>query len=199
MYNIIALIGESGAGKDSMMQEVLRRLAEKGHMADVHEIINCTSRPMREGEAHGINYFYYHPSDFEMKILNDEMLEFTRFNNWWYGTSYDSVRSDGVVNIGVFNPAGVWQLLDRPDCNVKVFWICTCDKNRLLRQLNRENCPDVREIVRRFNTDYEDFKDIDFDYIEIPNETMSDFNNGVDEIVRRIETLLTKGQNKLSD
>ena len=199
MYNIVALIGESGAGKDSMMQEVLCRIAEKGHMADVHEIINCTSRPMREGEAHGINYFYYHPNDFEMKILNDEMLELTRFNNWWYGTSYDSVRSDGVVNIGVFNPAGVRQLLDRPDCNIIAYWICTCDKNRLLRQLNRENCPDVREIVRRFNTDYEDFKDIDFDYIEIPNETMSDFNNGVDEIVRRIETLLTKGQNKLSD
>ena len=115
MYNIVVLMGEAGAGKDSMMQAVLRKLAEKGHVADVHEIVSCTSRPMREGEAHGINYYYYHPSDFEMKILNDEMLEFTKFNNWWYGTGYDSVRGDGVVNIGVFNPAGVRQLVDRPD------------------------------------------------------------------------------------
>ena len=195
MYNIVILMGEAGAGKDSMMQEVLHKLAEKGHMADVHEIVSCTSRPMREGEAHGINYYYYHPNDFEMKILNDEMLEFTKFNNWWYGTGYDSVRSDGVVNIGVFNPAGVRQLVDRPDCNVKVFWICTCDKNRMLRQLNRESCPDVREIIRRFNADYEDFKDIDFDYFEIPNETMSDFNNGVEEIVCQVETMLAQGQN----
>lgn len=195
MYNIIALIGESGAGKDSMAQEILCKLAKKGHMADIHEIINCTSRPMREGEAHGINYFYYHPSEFEMKILNDEMLEFTRFNNWWYGTSYDSVRSDGVVNIGVFNPAGVRQLLDRSDCDVKVYWIIACDKNRMLRQLNREAHPDVREIVRRFNADYEDFKDIDFDYFEIPNETVGDFNNGVEEIVSQVETMLAQGQN----
>lgn len=194
MYDIVVLMGEAGAGKDSMMQAVLRKLAEKGHVADVHEIVSCTSRPMREGEAHGINYYYYHPNDFEMKILNDEMLEFTKFNNWWYGTGYDSVRGDGVVNIGVFNPAGVRQLVDRPDCNVKVFWICTCDKNRMLRQLNRENCPDVREIVRRFNADYEDFKDIDFDYLEIPNETVSDFNNGVEEIVCQVETMLAQGQ-----
>ena len=195
MYDIVVLMGEAGAGKDSMMQAVLRKLAERGHVADVHEIVSCTSRPMREGEAHGINYYYYHPNDFEMKILNDEMLEFTKFNNWWYGTGYDSVRGDGVVNIGVFNPAGVRQLVDRPDCNVKVFWICTCDKNRMLRQLNRENCPDVREIVRRFNADYEDFKDIDFDYLEIPNETVSDFNNGVEEIVCQVETMLAQGQN----
>ena len=194
MYDIVVLMGVAGAGKDSMMQAVLEKLTEKGHVADVHEIVSCTSRPMREGEAHGINYYYYHPNDFEMKILNDEMLEFTKFNNWWYGTGYDSVRGDGVVNIGVFNPAGVRQLIDRPDCNVKVFWICTCDKNRMLRQLNRENCPDVREIVRRFNADYEDFKDIDFDYLEIPNETIGDFWDGVEEIVCKVETMLAQGQ-----
>lgn len=194
MYNMIVLMGEAGAGKDSMMQAVLKKLAEKNHIADVHEIVSCTSRPMREGEAHGINYYYYHPSEFEQKIINDEMLEFTRFNNWWYGTSYDSVRSDGVVNIGVFNPSGVRQLLDRPDCNIIVYWIRTCDKNRMLRQLNREANPNVKEIVRRFDADYEDFKDIDFDYIEIINENIKNFQDGVEEIVGQVETILAQGR-----
>ena len=195
MYNIVALMGEAGAGKDSIMQGVLVELDKKKLTSRIHEIISCTSRPMREGEAHGINYYYYHPNEFEQKIMDDEMLEFTRFNNWWYGTSYDSVRSDGVVNVGVFNPAGVRQLLDRPDCDVKVFWIVTCDKNRMLRQLNREAHPDVREIVRRFDADYEDFKDIDFECIKIPNETYADFTAGVKEIVCQIETILAQGQN----
>jgi ribose 1,5-bisphosphokinase PhnN len=30
MYNLVVLMGEAGAGKDSMMQEVLRKLAEMG-------------------------------------------------------------------------------------------------------------------------------------------------------------------------
>ena len=194
MYNMVVLMGEAGAGKDSMMQAVLEKLAEKGHISDVHEIVSCTSRPMREGEAHCINYYYYHPKEFEQKIMDDEMLEFTRFNNWWYGTSYDSVRSDGIVNIGVFNPAGVRQLLDRPDCDVTVYWIKATDKNRFLRQLNRENAPDVKEIVRRFNADYEDFSDIDFDYIEIPNDTYEDFTAGAKQIAGQVQASLAQGQ-----
>ena len=194
MYNIVVLMGEAGAGKDSMMQAVLEKLAEKGHMANIHEIVSCTSRPMREGEAHGINYYYYRPNEFEQKIMDDEMLEFTRFNNWWYGTSYDSVRSDGVVNIGVFNPAGVRQLLDRPDCNVKVYWIIACDKTRMLRQLNREEDPDVREVVRRFQADYNDFDNIDFSYMALINNIEGDLEDNVKEILVQSGRRFARGQ-----
>ena len=55
MYKIIALIGEAGTGKDSLMQAIL------GLQPDLHEIVSCTTRPKREGEAHGVNYFYYTP------------------------------------------------------------------------------------------------------------------------------------------
>lgn len=194
MYNLVVLMGEAGAGKDSMMQAVLEKLAERGHVADVHEIVSCTSRPMREGEAHGINYYYYRPEEFEQKIMDDEMLEFTRFNNWWYGTSYDSVRSDGVVNIGVFNPSGVRQLLDRPDCDVTVYWVTTSDKQRLYRQLSREESPDVKEIIRRFNADEEDFADIDFDYTEVVNETFDDFYAIAEQIACQIESMIAQGR-----
>ena len=40
MYNMVVLMGEAGAGKDSMMQAVLEKLAERGHVADVHEIVS---------------------------------------------------------------------------------------------------------------------------------------------------------------
>ena len=156
MYNIIALMGEAGSGKDRTMQAVLA--------ADptLHEIISCTTRPMRQGEAHGVNYFYYTPEQFGQKVLDGEMLECTVFNDWFYGTSYDSVRSD-CINIGVFNPTGVESLLARPDVDVKVIRVVAEDKTRLIRQLNREEWPDVREIVRRFNEDWMDFDGIDQD------------------------------------
>jgi guanylate kinase len=129
-----------------------------------------------------------------MKIINDEMLEFTNFNNWWYGTSYDSVRSDGIVNIGVFNPSGVRQLLDRPDCDVTVYWVTTSDKQRLYRQLSREESPDVKEIIRRVNADEEDFADIDFDYTEVINETFSDFYANAEQIASQIESMIAQGR-----
>ena len=164
MYKIIAIMGEAGTGKDSLMQEILKLKPE------FHEIISCTTRPMRQGEAEGVNYYYYTPEQFGDRVLHDEMLECTVFNDWFYGTSYDSVRSD-CINIGVFNPTGVESLLARPDVDVKVVRVVAEDKTRLIRQLNREEWPDVREIVRRFNADWLDFDGIeeDFEYIKVPN------------------------------
>ena len=156
MYKIIAIMGEAGTGKDSLMQEILKLEPM------FHEIISCTTRPKRQGETEGVNYYYYTPEQFGDRVLHDEMLECTVFNDWFYGTSYDSVRSD-CINIGVFNPTGVESLLARPDVDVKVIRVVAEDKTRLIRQLNREECPDVREIVRRFNADWMDFEGIDED------------------------------------
>lgn len=188
MYKIIALMGEAGSGKDRTMQAVLKA------NPTLHEIISCTTRPMRQGEAHGVNYFYYTPEQFGQKVLDGEMLECTVFNDWFYGTSYDSVRSDGVINIGVFNPTGVESLLARPDCDVIVFWIQTNDKIRLLRQLNREEDPDVREVVRRFQADYNDFEDIDFSYIGLINNTPGDLEDNVKEILVQSGRRFAQGQ-----
>ena len=156
MYKIIAIMGEAGTGKDSLMQAILQLKPM------FHEIISCTTRPMRQGEAEGVNYYYYTPEQFGDRVLHDEMLECTVFNDWFYGTSYDSVRSD-CINIGVFNPTGVESLMARPDVDVKVVRVVAEDKTRLLRQLNREEWPDVREIVRRFHADWVDFEGIDED------------------------------------
>jgi guanylate kinase len=124
------------------------------------------------------------------------MLECTVFNDWFYGTSYDSVRSDGVINIGVFNPTGVESLLARPDCNVLVYWIKAKDKTRLLRQLNREEDPDVREVVRRFQADYNDFDGIDEELpvIILGNETPEDLEYNVKAILCQSESIFARGQ-----
>ena len=111
------------------------------------------------------------------------MIEATSFNNWFYGTAIDALSAD-KVNIGVFNPYSIDILKDREDIDLKVFYIKTEDKNRLIRQLNREKNPDVEEIIRRFKTDKEDFYDLNFYYFELVNDTFDDFNDVVDFISR---------------
>ena len=190
MYKIIAIMGEAGTGKDSLMQEILKLKPE------FHEIISCTTRPMREGEAEGVNYYYYTPEQFGDRVLHDEMLECTVFNDWFYGTSYDSVRSD-CINIGVFNPTGVESLLARPDVDVKVVRVVAEDKTRLIRQLNREEWPDVREIVRRFNADWMDFDGIeeDFECIKISNGQGADLVANPMLVIAELAPWLNQGKN----
>ena len=185
MYKIVALIGEAGSGKDTVMQNILIK-----YPTMFNEIISCTTRPRRDNEIEGVNYFYLTPEEFSDKVLNYEMLEATSFNGWFYGTSFDSLRSD-VVNIGVFNPDGIRTIISNPEVEVQVFRIAASDKTRMLRQLNREHSPNVDEIVRRYKTDKEDFSDLDFDYTEIPNEASADLTNAVLDIVE----LCALGQN----
>ena len=123
------------------------------------------------------------------------MLEYAVFNNWFYGTSYDSVLNDNIINIGVFNPTGVKSLLARSDCNVIVFWIKCNDKTRLLRQLNREENPNVREVVRRFQADYNDFDDLnDISYRVLENNNEEDLDWNIKEILCQSEHHFSLGQ-----
>lgn len=177
---IIALIGKAGAGKDT----ILNKLGELH--PEYHKIISCTTRPMRENEVQDIDYHFISHEDFIQKIMNGDMLEASEFNNWHYGT----LKSDLIdgINIGVFNPEGYDALTQIPVKGVQVigFYITCNNKERLLRQLNREKYPDVDEIIRRYTTDEQDFYELDtYDagLFYVSNNTREDF----DKVIQMIE------------
>lgn len=188
MYNIIALIGESGSGKDTVLKETLIQYPE------LHKIITSTSRPKREKEIDGVNYFYYSDEEFFEKIYNNEMIDYQVFNNWQYGTELKAL-DENKINIGVFSPNAIRTLLKLKICNVFVVWVRTSDKERLLRQLNREENPNVKEIVRRATTDFEDFENIEFDYFELKNDSAIMLVAAPKAIMSQAETRFVQGQN----
>lgn len=133
---------------------------------------------MREGEVEGVNYYYLTGKQFTDKVVADQMLETSGFNGWFYGTSYDSLSMD-KPNIGVFNPQGIRSLLKRQDIELTVYRVHTSAKTRLLRQLNREENPNVDEIIRRFGTDTIDFNELNFNYITLSNENIDDLPQAI--------------------
>ena len=68
--------------------------------------------------------------------------------------------------------------------DVTLFKVSTSPKTRMLRQLNREKSPDVDEINRRYLADKEEYSTIDFDYIELKNETLEDADQALLRILR---------------
>lgn len=188
-YKVIAIIGQAGSGKDTILHEVLAK------SKNLNEIVSCTTRPPREGEKDGVNYYFMTVNEFTDKVMNDEMLEAAEFNGWFYGTSLDALRED-KVNIGVFNPAGVESMRQDKNVDVYVYNIEVSDKTRLIRQLKRETNPDIDEVFRRFKTDREDFCDLDFHYNALTNETKADLKYAVKVIKAAAKALTVKlGQN----
>lgn len=160
---IIAICGKAGSGKDSILHQLKKSY-------DVQEIISCTTRPMREGEQDGVNYFYLTNEQFADKLVNNDMLEATVFNDWCYGTMKSSL-SKNKWNVGVFNLQGIEILQENPQIDLKIFYIYTPDKLRLLRQLQREDDPNCHEIIRRFSADEKDFQflELKFNFIQLKN------------------------------
>ena len=148
-YKILALCGESGVGKDY----ILNHLCSYPDFKDkVHKIVSCTTRPPREGEVDGEDYHFLTVDDFAEKVLNMEMLEATLFNNWGYGTSISSLDKD-KINIGVFNAEGINNLTEDNRIDLWPIRIWVSPKQRLINCLNREENPDCNEICRRFLAD----------------------------------------------
>lgn len=149
---IVALFGAAGAGKDAILAELTKRYKDK---LNLHEIVSCTTRPPRQGEIDGVNYYFISQEEFTNKTLNDEMLEATCFRDWWYGTPRTSLKED-KINVGVFNINGL-ECLEESKDDILPIYISATDKTRLIRQLTREENPDCDEILRRFQTDKKDF------------------------------------------
>lgn len=163
---VIALMGKAGAGKDSLLNFIVENEKSK-----FKKIISYTTRPIRDNETPDVDYHYVSNS----KFFEMSLLEFTCFNNWYYGTGREDLVAD-KINIGAFNPEGVRSLLTHKDeIQVIPVYMAVSDKTRLIRQLTREENPNVGEIVRRYGADENDFIGIfsEFNPILLHNENIS--------------------------
>jgi len=174
-FAIVALFGKSGAGKDT----VEKLLLQSPYSALFHGIVSCTTRPIRDNETADVDYHYLTREEFTERMLRNEFIEALEFNGWFYGATVTELDPK-KINIGIFTPEGVKSLLNTKDeYNLKVLpiYIKACDKTRIMRTLEREDNPNVKEICRRFFADEEDFKDINYFHLNLFNDrdSMTDF------------------------
>lgn len=150
-YKVIAICGKSASGKDTFLRLLLQLFPW------LHKIVNSTTRPQRDYEVNGKDYYFLSLEEFiEQDHIQNKMIETAQFREWYYGTSIEALKLN-KINVGVFNPTGLYNLTKRDDIDLYVVYVNATDKERLLRSLMREENPDVDEIIRRYLADKEDF------------------------------------------
>jgi guanylate kinase len=101
--------------------------------------------------------------------MRHEMLEVAGYRDWRYGTAIDSLDMN-KTNVGVFNRKGIESLMNRDDIDLFVVMMIADGKTRLLRSLNREEFPDVNEIIRRYQADEKEWDNFHNFHFIISNE-----------------------------
>jgi len=93
--NIFVFSGPSGAGKSSVIKEVRARMTGLGYS------ISHTSRPARNNEKDGVDYYFVSKETFQKMIGDGAFVEWATVYGHLYGTSVDGLRSQTEKGLDV--------------------------------------------------------------------------------------------------
>ena len=180
---LVILSGVSGAGKDTIRKELMKRLN------NTTSLPSYTSRKPREDEEEGVQYHFITKEEFEKKIKNNEFYEYNLHHNNYYGTSkvlLNDKISSGKIIIKDIEVNGTENLINLLKDDVKIVTIfLKVEKEELRRRLiNRgDNLSEEEMNLRLGRLEYEESKIKLYDYV-IKND---DFEKTVQIIMTIIE------------
>ena len=147
MNKRIILVGKAGSGKDFMRKKLESR--------NFKYAVSYTTRPAREGEVHGRDYFFITEELAKKMIDNYEFFEYVMFNGWLYGTTLSQWSQADGDDVFIMTPTGLSHIgeEDRKDCLVIFVDI---DINVRRERLMQRDMPGD-SIERRIQADEDDF------------------------------------------
>ena len=162
MGKIYCVMGKSSSGKDTVYKKI------KEQYKEFRLIVPYTTRPIREGEKDGVEYYFVDPEQFRAMKEDGKVIESRSYNTkcgiWTYFTA-----DDGQVSVGNDSYLGIGTLESfvrlREYYGNEVMWpiyIEVEDGERLERALAREKTQEVpkyEEMCRRFLADQNDFSE----------------------------------------
>lgn len=139
----VLIVGKPACGKTSLVKEMCNRL--------YNSTVAYTTRPMREGEKNGKDYFFISEDKFKQKKLEGFFAETSEYNTkfgiWYYGSSRESYKEDGYM---ASNPEAVKQIRNEGIECIVVKLECS-DETAQKRYVERGG--DIAEFRRRLKTD----------------------------------------------
>lgn len=190
MGKIYYIMGKSSSGKDSVFKEIQKRMPE------LSQIKMYTTRPIREGERDGVEYYF--TDETGLKKLEEEgrVIELRAYNTkcgvWKYFTVNDGQISLDEKDYLVIGTLESYAEMRRYFGSEKVIgiYIEVEDGVRLERALKREQqqaSPKYAEMCRRFLADQDDFSEEKLEQAGIERRFCNvEFETCVEEICRFI-------------
>lgn len=185
---LIVISGPSGSGKDSICE----RLREYNDNFWVS--ISCTSRMPRKGEEEGVNYYFKTKEEFENLIKNNELLEYAKYNDDYYGTPKDNVNkylNKGMDVILVIEVQGALKIKQNiPDATF-IFIMPPTMKDLIVR-LKRRGTESNDKIIKRFKKAYQEINEISkYNYVVV-NDELDKATKKVNSIIEAQKCMVDK-------
>lgn len=161
MAKIFFVLGKSCSGKDTIFKKL-----KEDRQLNLNTVTGYTTRPMREGEINGVEYFFVNNEELEALKNQGKVIECRDYNTVYGVWSYFTV-DDGQINLEKGNYLYIGTL-ESYEQMVRYYgkevvvpiYVEVETGERLTRAVNRERQqenPKYTELCRRFLADEEDF------------------------------------------
>ncbi len=162
MGKIYYIMGKSSSGKDTIFKAVKNRLPR------FQTVALYTTRPAREGEQDGVEYFFVSEDELGRYVREGKVIELRTYNTvhgaWKYATIDDgqiNLAESDYLMMGTLESYGKIKKYYGEE-NIAPIYVEVEDGERLARALLRERQqerPRYAEMCRRFLADAEDFSE----------------------------------------
>ena len=172
--NIFIISAASGTGKTTLVSRLTH------HYDTIRVAVSHTTRPPREGEQHGKQYYFVSPEKFMQLVGEGVFLEHAQVFGNYYGTSMLEVRE--LINKGVdvileIDVQGATQIRQALPNAISIF-ILPPSLAVLEERLRKRKTDSEDVIVRRLNEARHEIQQaIEFDYIVVNNDLVETENH----------------------
>lgn len=163
MGKIFYILGKSATGKDTIFKRLMQEAPVR-----FDRIIPYTTRPIRDGETDGVEYYFVDEAKLEQLEAAGRVIELRSYHTvygiWKYLTVDDGqidLMKGNYLMIGVLESYVRTREFFGADCLVPIL-IDVEDGERIQRALDRERTqdePKYEEMCRRFLADSADFSE----------------------------------------
>lgn len=176
---LIVVSGPSGAGKDTICNKVIE------DSDNIWLSVSMTSRNPRGNEKEGKNYFFVTKEEFEQKIKDGKLLEYTNYNGNYYGTPKDKLEDylnrgidvilvldiNGAINIKKLVPSALFIFIMPPDME-------TLKKRLIARKTESKE-----KVIARFTEAYKEINSYNkYNYVVV--------NDKIENAVSKVKAII---------
>ena len=188
MITILALVGKTSSGKDTIARYLKERY-------DIPCVVSHTDRPMRTGEKNGREHWFVTPEEMDAIVADkDNLLAYTQFpqTGYRYCATTASLDICGWFTY-IINPDGIaWMEEHRQDIYVIPIYV-DLDEDTI-RERARLRGDNAEAVEARLNSEREQFdsykENQTWDYCIRTNRSVSEVMEDVDVIIKQLQGVL---------